>query len=72
MSQIELHQQALFSFAILSNYVGFGRSRIYDLIAKNSFPAPIKVGKSSRWVKAEIDNWLAEQVNIRSSQKAAR
>jgi predicted DNA-binding transcriptional regulator AlpA len=49
---------ALFTFAFLSHYVGFGRSRIYVLIQQGKFPPPIKVGKSSRWVKTEVDAWL--------------
>ena len=52
---------ALLAFEPLSHYVGFGRSRIYQLIAAGEFPQPIKVGKSSRWVKAEIDAWISKQ-----------
>ncbi len=62
---------ALLAFAPLSNYVGFGRSRIYDLIARDGFPAPVKIGKSSRWVKTEVDTWLSEKIATRQSQKAA-
>ena len=79
MSKIELqqshpimgHDPALLVYASLSNYVGLGRSRIYDLIAKGEFPAPIKIGKSSRWVKAEIDSWLSEQIAARQHLRAA-
>ena len=52
---------ALLAFEPLSHYVGFGRSRIYQLIAAGEFPQPIKVGKSSRWVKADIDAWISNQ-----------
>lgn len=52
---------ALIAFEPLSHYVGFGRSRIYQLIAAGEFPQPIKVGKSSRWVKADIDAWISNQ-----------
>ena len=52
---------ALLAFEPLSHYVGFGRSRIYQLIAAGEFPQPIKVGKSSRWVKAEVDAWISKQ-----------
>ena len=52
---------ALLAFEPLSHYVSFGRSRIYQLIAAGEFPQPIKVGKSSRWVKAEIDAWINKQ-----------
>ena len=52
---------ALLAFEPLSHYVGFGRSRIYQLINAGEFPPPIKVGKSSRWLKAEIDAWVSKQ-----------
>ena len=52
---------ALLAFEPLSHYVSFGRSRIYQLIAAGEFPQPIKVGKSSRWVKAEVDAWISKQ-----------
>jgi len=58
-------EPALFAFAPLSQYIGFGRSRIYQLILEGKFPSPIKVGKSSRWVRAEIDQWLAQQIAAR-------
>lgn len=52
---------ALLAFNPLSNYVGFGRSRIYQLIAEGEFPPPIKIGKSSRWLTSEIDAWINAQ-----------
>ena len=60
---------ALFGFAPLSHYVGFGRSRIYQLIGAGEFPPPLKIGKSSRWVKAEIDAWIASHS---TTQRAGR
>lgn len=73
-SQVEKSQQnivpALLAFCLLSHYVGFGRSRIYALIAQGEFPAPVKVGKSSRWVRAEIDEWLSKQIAARQSNVA--
>lgn len=56
---------ALLAFEPLSHYVGFGRSRIYQLINAGEFPPPVKIGKSSRWVRAEIDNWLSAQIAAR-------
>lgn len=54
---------SLLAFAALSHYVSFGRSRIYQLINAGEFPQPIKVGKSSRWKKADVDQWIASQSN---------
>lgn len=58
---------ALFSFTPLSHYTSLGRSRIYQLIADPvlKFPSPIKIGKSSRWLKTEVDSWLAKQADSR-------
>lgn len=62
--------QALFTFVILSGYVGMGRSRIYALIDEGDFPPPIKIGRSSRWLKSEIDSWIAAQAAARQSIQA--
>jgi len=55
--------QALFTFHDLTRYARVKRSQAYGLMRKGKFPKPIKIGKSSRWVKAQIDTWIAEQVS---------
>ncbi|WP_332680055.1 helix-turn-helix transcriptional regulator [Comamonas sp.] len=59
---------ALLAFEPLSHYVSLGRSRIYQLIAADEFPKPIKIGKSSRWVKAEIDAWISKQATNQQAE----
>lgn len=61
---------ALFNFETLSSYVTMGRSRIYALIHDSGFPPPIKIGKSSRWLKSEIDSWITEQAAARQAIQA--
>lgn len=61
---------ALFTFDVLALYVSMGRSRIYGLIAEGEFPPPIKNGRSSRWIKSEIDSWISEQAAARQSSHA--
>lgn len=34
----------------------------YKLIKDGEFPKPIKLGRSSRWLKSEIENWLQERI----------
>ncbi|HFW6759583.1 TPA: helix-turn-helix transcriptional regulator, partial [Klebsiella pneumoniae] len=34
----------------------------YRLISENAFPAPIKLGRSSRWLKSEVEAWMTEQI----------
>jgi prophage regulatory protein len=42
--------------------VGLGRSSIYDRIKKGEFPKPIKVGRVSGWIEAEVEVWISEQI----------
>ena len=40
---------------------GLSRSKIYLLIKEREFPAPVKVGRSSRWVAAEVRQHMAAE-----------
>jgi prophage regulatory protein len=42
--------------------VGLSKSHLYAQIAKNNFPAPIKLGaRSSAWVESEVEQWMEER-----------
>ena len=62
---------ALFPIAHTAHYVAVGRSRIYQLAAAGEFPQPIKVGRSVRWIRAELDAWIAAQAARREVGVAA-
>jgi predicted DNA-binding transcriptional regulator AlpA len=49
--------------------VGMHPSTIYAEIKAGRFPAPVKLGRSSRWVESEIDNYIA--AGIAERNKAA-
>ncbi|BES86471.1 MULTISPECIES: helix-turn-helix transcriptional regulator [Pectobacterium] len=34
----------------------------YKLIQDGDFPAPVKFGRSSRWLKSEVEAWLQESI----------
>ncbi|HGN9101908.1 TPA: helix-turn-helix transcriptional regulator [Providencia stuartii] len=34
----------------------------YKLIQEGEFPKPIKLGRSSRWLKSEVEQWLQERI----------
>lgn len=34
----------------------------YKLIQEGKFPKPIKLGRSSRWLKSEVENWLNDKI----------
>ena len=57
---------ALLPVGHAAHYVAVGRSRIYQLAAAGEFPQPIKVGRSVRWIRAELDAWIAAQAARRS------
>jgi prophage regulatory protein len=39
------------------------RSTLYLLVAKGRFPRPLKIGRSSRWVAADVAEFIANAVN---------
>jgi predicted DNA-binding transcriptional regulator AlpA len=62
-------QPALFAFEALSQYVSLNRTRIYAAIRAGTFPAPLKIGTSSRWQRSAIDAWIDQQAQ--AAQEAA-
>ena len=54
---------------------GFGRSFLYEQIALNKFPRPIKMGTGRRgairFSEAEIDAWVQAQIASRDEIKSA-
>lgn len=47
--------------------VGMGKTKIYDMIQFEEFPAPIKLGRYSRWSQIEIQEWIEEQKGKRAA-----
>ncbi|PLC60100.1 AlpA family transcriptional regulator [Citrobacter sp. L55] len=46
---------------------GLSRSTLYDLIARNAFPAQVSLGgKNVAWLQSEITAWMAERVAHRN------
>ena len=45
----------------LSQYLGIGKSKIYNLIRQKKIPAS-KIGRQYRFSKTVIDNWLKEKL----------
>lgn len=51
--------------------VGLKKSKIYALIQKGTFPSPVKVGRSSSWLVAEVEEWIALHAMLRTTPKDA-
>ena len=45
--------------------VGYQKTQVYAMIRDGEFPAPVKLGKSSRWVESEIDDWIDARIQSR-------
>ena len=45
----------------LANYLGIGRTTIYNLIKKKKIPAS-KIGKQYRFSKEVVDSWLKDKI----------
>lgn len=48
---------------------GISRSHAYELMAARppAFPLPVKIGRASRFVSAEVDSWIAARVAARDA-----
>jgi predicted DNA-binding transcriptional regulator AlpA len=52
---------------------GLTRGRIYALMRQpgSTFPRPLKIGKTSRWRKADVDAWIHAQAVAQGLEVAA-
>ncbi len=51
---------------------GLSRSTIYLRVSEDNFPRPVQLGgRAVGWVEAEIDKWLARQIENRRDPKSA-
>lgn len=50
--------------------VGFGRTKLYELIRQGRFPEQVKIGpRTVAFVESEIDEWI--EATIRNSRQNA-
>ncbi|EEQ03002.1 Prophage CP4-57 regulatory protein AlpA [Yersinia rohdei ATCC 43380] len=48
--------------SFITQFTGLTDKWFYKLIKDGSFPKPIKMGRSSRWLQSEVENWLNERI----------
>jgi prophage regulatory protein len=57
-------QSRLLRISDVQSRVSLGRSTIYAMVAKNAFPAPLKIGeKMSRWDERMVNEWIEVHVS---------
>ncbi|MFP2834982.1 helix-turn-helix transcriptional regulator [Citrobacter portucalensis] len=58
-----LTEDQFVDMAFITNLFQMTDKWIYKLIKDGTFPKPIKLGRSSRWLKSEVVAWLQERIN---------
>jgi len=66
----EQQTKKLITLHLVKEMTGVGSSYIYKEIAEDRFPKPVKLGtKASRWISAEIQNWIDARIADRDGAK---
>lgn len=52
----------LVDMTFITNYTDMTDKWFYKLIKDGEFPKPIKLGRSSRWLKSEIELWMQQRI----------
>jgi prophage regulatory protein len=69
----ERRPRRLLRLAEVRRRTGFGKSKLYDLIAKREFPPPVPIGRRAvGWLEHEIDGWIKQRVDERDAGTAER
>lgn len=64
---LNITRDRLVRLSQVMDMIGLGRTRIYEMIKADEFPAPCKPGgTASRWSENEVLAWLAECVALRT------
>lgn len=61
--QISLLDDQLVDMRFITKLTGLTDKWLYKLIKDGAFPKPVKLGRSSRWLKSEVENWIQERIN---------
>ncbi|MEH6369241.1 AlpA family transcriptional regulator [Pectobacterium carotovorum] len=55
-------ENPLIDMAFITAYTGMTDKWFYKLIQDGEFPKPIKLGRSSRWLKSEVETWMLQRI----------
>lgn len=54
----------LVDMAFITAYTEMTDKWFYKLISEGQFPKPIKLGRSSRWLKSEVEAWMQQRIAV--------
>ena len=52
----------LVDMAFITTYTKMTDKWFYKLISEGLFPKPVKLGRSSRWLKSEVEAWVQQRI----------
>ena len=55
-------QDPLIDMTYITTYTGMTDKWFYKLIGDGLFPKPIKLGRSTRWFKSEVESWMRQRI----------
>ncbi len=61
-SPISLLDNQFIDMKFITQLTGLTDKWFYKLIQDGEFPKPIKLGRSSRWLKSEVELWLSVRI----------
>ena len=61
-SKPSLSEDQFVDMAFITRLLGVSDKWIYRLIKDGLFPKPIKLGRSSRWFKSEVETWMQQRI----------
>lgn len=59
----DLMNDKLVDMVFITELTGLSNKWFYKLIQDGEFPKPIKMGRSSRWLKSEVENWVQQRIS---------
>ncbi|WP_404998742.1 helix-turn-helix transcriptional regulator [Escherichia coli] len=62
LTPVSLMDDQMVDMAFITQLTGLTDKWFYKLIKDGDFPAPIKMGRSSRWLKSEVEAWLQARI----------
>lgn len=66
-SAFPLMEDQFVDMAFMARFTGLTDKWFYKLIQDGKFPRPVKFGRSSRWLKSEVETWMLERIQVSRS-----
>lgn len=61
-SPISLLDNQFIDMKFITQLTGLTDKWFYKLIQEGEFPKPVKFGRSSRWLKSDVELWLTNRI----------